>query len=92
MLPRMPDTVEDRKDLAIRIGVIAMKWFIGRQERGRVQSSFTVWIFQVMIRNIEQLIGRTVELDFDIADAHFARMFEAGNPGRVINRDGKVLQ
>ena len=92
MLPRMPDTVEDRKDLAIKIAVTGLKWFIGRQERGRVRSRFTVWIFQLMVRNIEQLIEATVEFDFDTADAHFAGMFEAGNPGQPINRDGRVLQ
>ena len=88
----LPNTTEEKKDLAIKIALTGMKWFIGRQERGRVQGSFTVWIFQVMVRNIEQLIEAQVLFDFDTADEHFAGMFEAGNPGRVINRDGRVLQ
>ena len=92
MLPSPTIVPETNKDLAIKIAVTGLKWFIGRQKRGRVQSSFTVWIFQVMIRNIEQLIGAQVVFDFDTADEHFASMFEAGNPGRVINRDGRVLQ
>jgi hypothetical protein len=88
----LPDPIESKKDMAIKIAVTGLKWFVGRQERGRVQSSFTVWIFQLMIRNIEQLIEAKVVFDFDTADAHFASMFEAGNPGRVINREGRVLQ
>lgn len=88
----LPNVTEDKKDLAIKIAVSGLKWFLGRQERGRVRSSFTAWIFALMIRNIEQLIGVQVVFDFDTVDAHFAGMFEAGNPGQVINREGRLLQ
>ena len=91
MLPIKLGT-EESKIMAIKIAVTGLKWFVGRQERGRVRSTFTTWVFKAMIRDIEQMLTGSILFDFDTVDASFVAMFEQANPGIVINKDGRLLQ
>ena len=64
----------------------AMQWFLGRQERGRVQSRFSAFVFRMTIDTVNQLLGVSYHLNFDDIDQYYSKMFEENNPGFVIDR------
>jgi hypothetical protein len=73
---------------AAESAIRALKWFVGRQERGRVQSQFSVWVFKVTIEAAELLLNEKVEFDFDTYDATMSKAFEIST-GMTIHRENR---
>ena len=71
---------------ALKLALIAMKWFLGRQVRGRVRSVFSAFIFKLTVDTIEKMVEHTSLAHFDEVDAFYAGVFEKNHPGISIDQ------
>mgnify|MGYP001592668055 CR=1 FL=1 len=73
-------------ETSLKLLLTALKWFVGRQERGRVLSVFSTFIFKVTIKTVENMIDATIAFDFDKLDTFYVQMFEENHPGISIDQ------
>lgn len=76
---------------AVIIAVQALKWFVGRQERGMVRSLLTVWYFRQVIGTAERALGEAVPFDFNVYDRMVKGVFNA-DPERLLDGFNALTQ
>ena len=73
-------------ETCLKMALMALKWFLGRQERGRVLSVFSSFIFRMTVNTIERLTGSIAVADFDAVDDFYVGIFEENHPGVSIDQ------